>query len=452
MYRKSFYIIKGNTKIGGKYELLYSSISTKLIALESFIFDAYMNERFDEIPKDIFSNLLSENFIIESDKDELADILKNNTNFIKADKNTLYQAISPSLNCQLGCGYCGQVHINKNFSEINEKKLFNRVLHNLSKKDYKSLGVSWFGGEPLMGLKSIKNLSTIFIKHCGDNKINYSAKIVTNGLSLKNNIFKELLNIYMVDEFEITLDGIAEYHDKRRKTKSNEKTFDIIITNLENIVNDESFLNLNKKPTIIIRSNIDKENALYIKQLIEILEEKNILKHIKFYLAPIHSWGNDAHLNALTMDEFAKIELEINLILLDKRKNIQFIPGAQKNIVCMSLKENAELFDANGDLFNCSEISQVPLYEKDNNKHKVANYINNNNDFIDSVDRPFSNWNDEIINSDLPCKTCKILPICGGSCPKLWSEGIVACPSMKYNFEDRMLVQFYENNKNDFVL
>lgn len=256
----------------------------------------------------------------------------------------------------------------------------------------------------------------------------------------------------MVDEFEITLDGIAEYHDKRRQTKSNEKTFDIIITNLENIVNDESFLNLNKKPTIIIRSNIDKENALYIKQLIEILEEKNILKHIKFYLAPIHSWGNDAHLNALTMDEFAKIELEINLILLDKRKNIQFIPGAQKNIVCMSLKENAELFDANGDLFNCSEISQVPLYEKDNNKHKVANYINNNNDFIDSVDRPFSNWNDEIINSDLPCKTCKILPICGGSCPKLWSEGIVACPSMKYNFEDRMLVQFYENNKNDFVL
>jgi uncharacterized protein len=31
-----------------------------------------------------------------------------------------------------------------------------------------------------------------------------------------------------------------------------------------------------------------------------------------------------------------------------------------------------------------------------------------------------------------------MLPVCGGSCPKLWREGYVPCPSFKYNWEDRL--------------
>jgi uncharacterized protein len=450
-YKKSYYIKKTDVKISNKYFLIYSSISTKLFAIDEKVYKNFEKEYFEKIPIETFNTLLRDNFIVKREKNELVEILNENEDEIKEDNYTLYQAISPSLNCQLGCGYCGQVHINKNFNEINEIKILERIEYNLAKKSYKNLTVSWFGGEPLMGLKSIRNLTKKLKEICFNSKITYRAKIVTNGLSLKEVIFRELLHDLNIDEFEITLDGIAEHHDKRRHTKSNEKTFELILNNLKSIINSEFFKKLNVKPLIKIRTNIDKVNANDVSKLVELLEENKILEFVKFYMAPIHSWGNDADMNGLTMEEFAEIELENNLNLVKKGKIIQFIPGARTNIVCMSLKENAELFDANGNLFNCSEVSQVPKYENDNNKHSLGNYLTDDFKTLDSIERPFKNWNNEIFEIDLPCKSCKILPICGGHCPKLWKEGVVACPSMKYNFEDRMLAQFYLNNKENFI-
>jgi uncharacterized protein len=39
---------------------------------------------------------------------------------------------------------------------------------------------------------------------------------------------------------------------------------------------------------------------------------------------------------------------------------------------------------------------------------------------------------------EVQCGRCPILPICGGSCPKLWREGHIPCPSIKFNFQERL--------------
>jgi uncharacterized protein len=52
-------------------------------------------------------------------------------------------------------------------------------------------------------------------------------------------------------------------------------------------------------------------------------------------------------------------------------------------------------------------------------------------------------WYDEIPTNDSWCKSCKFLPVCGGACPKSWYEGNPACPSFKFNIDERLMMKKY---------
>ena len=65
----------------------------------------------------------------------------------------------------------------------------------LQSRKYKYLSVGWFGGEPLLGYKTIKRLSPCFIDLCEKYQIHYQSAITTNGYLLtKNNKFDDKMN------------------------------------------------------------------------------------------------------------------------------------------------------------------------------------------------------------------------------------------------------------------
>jgi uncharacterized protein len=37
-----------------------------------------------------------------------------------------------------------------------------------------------------------------------------------------------------------------------------------------------------------------------------------------------------------------------------------------------------------------------------------------------------------------PCRSCALLPVCGGACALSRARGQAQCPSMKHNFPDRI--------------
>lgn len=436
-YKLSKYIVISPSVGVDQYRLIYSTISTVLMVCEKEDFDALTNEMFHKLDANVFERFKKVGIIVDKDFDELQAIIEANKAAIAKD-DVLSQIVSPSANCQLGCDYCGQVHTKDALDDDLSAKVLKRVTHNIGLKEYKGLSIGWFGAEPLMGLKNIKALSEAFIALAQTKNIIYSARMVTNGLSLKKDIFYDLLENYKVNSFEITLDGTEEHHDIRRYTKLKEKTFALIFKNLKAIVSDERFNRL--KPTISIRCNVDASNYKSTFSLIDLLHKENILQNVSFYTAPIHSWGNDAHLKSLSLDAYAKFQIEVFMALLEKDHEFTLVPGKKTHVVCTSLKENAEVFDAYGDVYNCTEISQVPAY-KDDDSYKVAKLKDSS--YSNSV-RPYEEWNDEVLNGDFPCANCRILPICGGACPKLWKEDISPCPPIKYNIEERMLLEFYK--------
>lgn len=434
-HKVSQYAIFSDAVINGGYSLVYSTSAAALHAIKSDVVDKLQQSRLSELDELTIKKLIENGILVESHVDELKEILYENT-LSATDSSLLYQVIAPSSNCQLGCNYCGQSHTKEVIEQSMEPKIMERITANLQKKNYKDIFIGWFGGEPLMGLQSIRSLSKQLLELAKKHGCSYGSKIVTNGLSLKPNIFFELFETWKVNTFEVTLDGTANAHDKRRYTKSKEATFNIIISNLREIISDSRF----KKGAckIIIRCNVDKSNYEEVPLLIELLKTQGILDHAFFYTAAIHSWGNDAHLGSMSQDEYADFQIDTYIKLRELGQIDQTLPTQRKKQVCISTSDHGEVFDASGDVFDCTEVSLVPAY-KDLDKYKVGKLYDES---FTQPSRTFSSWNDDILKGEVPCTKCEILPICGGACPKLWKEGISPCPAIKHNIRNRMILDF----------
>jgi uncharacterized protein len=189
---------------------------------------------------------------------------------------------------------------------------------------------------------------------------------------------------------------------------------------------------------------VDKTNYEGVIPLIEELRALDFHKKIGFYVAPIHSWGNEAHLVSLEKAEFADKEVEWTLSMIKNEFSLSLLPSRRYE-TCFALSPTSELIDSNGDLFNCSEVSQVPVYK--DSEYVLGNIATVEPDHI-FKERPLENWNDTILSTEtLPCHTCKMLPVCSGACPKSWKEGIIACPPAKSNIEDKMLLSYLFSQK-----
>ncbi|WP_353101570.1 radical SAM/SPASM domain-containing protein [Myroides odoratus] len=447
-YKFSNYIVISDPVINESYQIIYSTRTNKKILLKVDLIKKiqdFINDSEGVINKNILDQLIDHKILVNINENELEEIVNLNNIAIEKDNN-LRVVIQPTANCQLGCGYCGQVHS----SEKIGMDLIDKIVYRISNKldnnlNYKSLTIDWFGGEPLLGLNSLKEITTLLKIQTKEKKIHYGSNIVTNGVGLKKNVFFDLSTNYDVKNYEITLDGTEEFHDSKRHTKKFRKTFSIIIKNLIDIIKDERFNEVNS--SISVRINVDKHNKQNVFELIDFLAEKEILHSLsRIYIAPIHSWGNDAHLTALTKDEYGKLEIDFFLKLIEKRYNLKaLLPTNSTNIVCLALEKNGELIDAFGDVYNCTEISQVEKYNEGINIYKIENLLSEE-EYLNK--RPLSLWNADISEGKFPCSSCKILPICGGACPKLWYENISPCPIIKYNINDRLILDFYRDYKN----
>lgn len=424
--------------------LLYSTLTNQILLLSSEAKYKIDNERWQDLSNETMDELLLHKFVVPSELNELNEIIQENKNTI-ANESLLYFVIQPTAFCQLGCDYCGQEHKKVNLNKNYYSSIINRIASKIETGKFNALKIGWFGGEPLVGLKQIRELTYLFKEFCDSKGLNYMAKIVTNGLSLKESIFEELVNELHINEIEVTLDGIAEFHDQRRHTKSKEDTFDIIFKNLKTIIDRSDFISLNVR--LSIRCNVDKRNWEGVSPLIKLLAENGFPEKIAyFYPIGVYSWGNDAHMGSLTKEEFAEKEIDwiIEMIKVGFRPSL--LPGRVKS-VCLAVSPTAEMIDAYGNIFNCTEVSYV-------DKYKDTNYILGNlkiNEISNSINRPLSDWNDQILNSSqLPCTSCVMLPVCGGACPKSWNEDMRACPSNKFNIKEKLLLSYLTTKETFF--
>lgn len=110
-----------------------------------------------------------------------------------------------------------------------------------------------FGGEPL----SSTTLPIVRYLAQKTASMGLGLKAITNGVDL--HLFADLLGPEFIGEIQVTLDGLAELHDKRRVGPGFRRTFDIISRNIG--------LALDHRVNVNVRINVDRRNISQLGDL-----------------------------------------------------------------------------------------------------------------------------------------------------------------------------------------
>lgn len=415
------------------YRIVFASRTAQVRLIDDKSWETIQRGQFSELPPDVVADYLAIELLCPTDEDELASVTKQNAN-AEANISTLPLVIQPTAMCQFACDYCGQDHSPKWLNASHQASVLKLVASRLETNHFKKLRIYWFGSEPLAGLSVIRVL-TPKLKDVADRfGCDFEAAMVTNGFSLNPEVATDLCQTQGVSEITITLDGTAEFHDSRRKLKTDKPTFERVFSNLIAIAQRKDITTILK-----VRCNVDSRNADGVIPLLRKLASQGIQQRIQFYMAPIHSWGNDAQRSSLTPVGFASLELRCFVEMVRLGFTIGLLPG-RKPVVCVAANPDADVIDATGQIFNCTEVSYVPAYGSPN--VWATGHLNNPLE----VRRPnvLKLFNTDVSARKWPCADCRMYPVCGGACPKLWHEGFEPCPSAKHNIEGRLLLTAVE--------
>jgi uncharacterized protein len=413
--------------------LVFSTRSCSTVQLPESMWRALDAGAWGTIPPEIIQRLAERQVIVRREVDELDDVITENRDACDGTRELL-QVLQPSASCQLGCVYCGQQHTQARMGAGLQDQVISRVRRRLQAAQgvgagFESILVGWFGGEPLLGMPVIRELSPRLLEVADEYGCSYSARVITNGVRLSPDIALELQGRHHVRHVEITLDGPPEQHDTRRPTKALKPTFSVIFENIKALARDERVTF-----QIAVRCNVDRANAEGVPTFIDILARQGLQQRISLYFSPVYAWGNDADRRALDAREYADREVEWLARMIDAGFDVDLMPN-RKRITCLAVRRDGIVTDATGNEYNCTEVPYVPAYGTPN-KYQIAHVSD-----TAEGQRLFGDWN-ERIHSDrgLACHSCRMLPVCGGACPKAWAEGAQPCPSAKLNIADRMVL------------
>lgn len=223
-------------------------------------------------------------FLIEPGVDEEA-ILKHRYYRFKYNTRVMNLTIAPTLGCNLACPYCFEsAALHPGTAPVMSADTCCALCRFVERnaRFLRNLHVTWFGGEPLLVPDTIEELSRELIRVATAHDIRYTANIVTNGVLLDARAdMVQRLRDWRVENVQVTLDGPAEVHNRRRALRGTGKgTFDRILDNV-GVLEDAGI-------ATTLRINVDKENEATIESLLLVLVERG-LKTPSLYAAPINA-------------------------------------------------------------------------------------------------------------------------------------------------------------------
>ena len=374
-------------------------------------FIVYLLSRKDSLPADCETEyaeeLMDKGFLVPVELDEFAAL-----DYLYLDlvnNNDLGITIFTTEQCNFRCKYCYEPFEHGAMSVEVQDRIIRFVRKHIKK--YRSLEISWFGGEPLMGLDVIRRMSKAFMEICHFYKKPYFASITTNGYLLTEDIFRELLSYHIV-KYQITLDGDKQNHDKQRVLADGSGTFDRIIQNLIAIKQNVK----SKRFDIMLRTNYTKPIYQSMDSFL-ILLEKNFNHDRRFSMLPrlandmggesVKTMIGDLYLSdwksALNSiyDKLIDSDLVLNFGAMDQLLQ----PGAG---ICYASKKNIFSFDTKGIMHKCQSG-----YQRDN--LSVIGKPSKDGREIEIDDLETYKWICRPQQLHPDCKACFYLPVCFGS-------------------------------------
>lgn len=350
--------------------------------------------KFAVIPKDVDLDNPPEElkgFLVPSEINQ-AEIIKSQQ--IKAfEEHTTHISllITVSSKCNYHCEYCFQGSHNNgiNMTDATVADTISYIKKEIDNNDkLKSLGVTFFGGEPLMNMNAIRTISNSLLDYTKEKGITYRAAIDTNGFFLTSDISKELKELGVV-KAQIAFDGFEDFYNTTRKAPKD--AYKRVLKNIE-----ESVL------PIIIRVNVTKKNQDETKELIRYLYSLESIKNgkdkVSIMRVSVYSGESDCNFTDKEWLQFR--EGFTDLLDVADASTLFKLPSAAP-FGCAMLQKHNVVIGVEGNLYRCDRQS----CEKGKEIGDLKNGINENCE----IEKAFRS---SVL--DDKCMKCKYMPICGG--------------------------------------
>ena len=380
----------------------------------------------------IASYLAQRGYLVSKDADELRRVQyafgqENHRN------DRLELILLASEDCNFRCTYCYEDFKRGTMRpEVREgvKKLVESRM-----KTMREMTVSWFGGEPLYGLEAIEDLAPFLSETAEREGIEYFSHMTTNAYLMTEDVVDKLLS-WRITDFQITLDGMPEDHDRHRPGRDGSSTFQKIYDNLAKMAERTDDFSVG------IRVNFAKGNVPGLERFLELLHEK-FRDDERFTLSfhAVGKWGgpNDANIDVCGTGESHAVRMKLKAAAktLGLQVTSGWRPGAGVGSeVCYAARPYNFIVGAHGDLMKCT----IDLDSKDRNV--VGKLLPDGT--LDLDTDKMALWTEPAFERDTGCQTCHIPPPCQGiPCPKIrFDHNRSPCPDIRRTAKEQMAVYF----------
>lgn len=391
--------------------LLYNTYSTSMLELELELYNNIFVNNNNSFKYEI-DRLFSMGFLIDDSLDELVEQKQLREMVVSNSGSTISNVIiAPTLACNARCFYCFENGYRKGIMMTDTARA---VVHFLKEHwDGEKIGITWFGGEPLMAADVIE----IMIDELNKEGIPFASKITTNGSLLTDKMIQRILKKWNVDKIQITIDALGTEYNAIKNYVDINDAFSLVMENIESCL----YAGL----PIRIRINFDPDKMDVAVHTMEYLNKRfDKFSNIKVYFAPIDE--DDCVVRNIT-DSFAEYDEHpyIKLIKYGRKHGLyRGFPDMEDDkytqeydshgllkklkiypqpINCYAACQNVFSIDCNGKLYKCHRGLGRDEYASGD----VFTGVKENDIYTFFCDTEVSM--DE-------CNSCAILPICQGGC------------------------------------
>ena len=302
--------------------------------------------------------------------------------------NYLNLIILPTEACNFRCTYCYETFENRKMPRpvvSGIKSLINR-----RSEDLDDLEISWFGGEPLLALDVITEISRHAIDVSKTEGFTFRSGMTTNGYFLNQDRFLQCLD-HKIDFFQISLDGNPADHNASRKLASGEGTFDRIWSNL---------IAMKSTPAefvVMLRLHYTMENFIavgqFARRIRDVFGDDPRFRYFFHHIARLGG-QNDESITIVSEQDQKQIEAHLWDV-----SGLSPPPDQDESYICYAAKGNSLVIRSTGRLAKCT----VALNDSCNDIGRISE---NGEVCVDQ--KKYQRWIAPLVESDWENVSCPL--------------------------------------------
>jgi uncharacterized protein len=409
MMKASRYNVTAAREDGGEvlFNTLYGSLTALAPEEVAEVTAALRNPA--AAPPDVTRTLEAQQHLVPSDRDELAVVQARKQAGISS-RRRLDVVVMTTMDCNLNCVYCYETHQNgtRMTPEV-ERRLCAWLEREVPMATL--LMLHWFGGEPLYDTPLIARVSRRVQAIAASAGTGVALHVTTNGYLLHGWRRDELLAAGVYD-FQVTMDGPADIHDRMRPTSAGRGSFEQIFRNVCDTVRADPRVGMT------LRVNINHTNVERVSELLRLFEP-DVRRRLRLALEPVFGDADVSATLNLTKQALAQGLAD----LYEEAKTLGYqVSAASSGLLtgrltyCYAERERQHVINYDGSVYKCTAGSFDPA-------DKLAELTEDGR--IESSDGARESWMVLGERFDAACEECVYLPLCMGGCRKVRAQGSV---------------------------